>query len=85
MGRGKKVLMELPVGEWIEIAVSARLGGEAGKWNLKVGRSGKDDSIFEDLPVGNPDWNRLDWLGFVSQADADTEVWIDDLELHSDS
>ena len=78
---GNKALLELPIDRWIEIEVSAALGEAAGTWDLSVTLPGTEPEQFKGLPIHNPDWQNLEWLGFVSQADTDSEIWIDDLEL----
>lgn len=74
-------LLALPVGKWIHLEITAALGEGAGTWDLVVTPSGEEPKRFEKLPIRSPEWKTLDWLGFVSQADADAEIWIDDLEL----
>ncbi|MCG8600939.1 MAG: right-handed parallel beta-helix repeat-containing protein [Verrucomicrobiales bacterium] len=78
---GNRHLMDLPVNEWIGVTISAALGDLAGTWSLTITLPDSETRKFEDLPVQHPDWSVFNWLGFVSQADADTSVWIDDLEL----
>lgn len=77
----KRVLMKIPTNEWVSINVSASLGDEAGRWSVEVTIPGNEPRTFSDLPVVSPEWRTLDWLGFVSQANADADVWLDDLEL----
>ena len=43
--------------------------------------AGQSAQVFSKLGNGSPDWNHLDWLGFVSQADAKTVFYLDNLEL----
>ena len=74
-------LMDLPANTWIWIEVEALLGDKAGAWKLTVKTPGAQSCSFDHLPVGSPQWRSLDWIGFVSQADANSEIWIDNLEL----
>jgi len=76
-----KELMTLPLNTWIEIELTAALGDAAGHWNLSVRMPGEETSRFEKLPLKNPEWRSLEWLGFVSQSSVDSEIWIDNLEL----
>jgi len=71
----------LPLNTWIEIELTAALGDAAGHWNLSVRMPGEETSRFEKLPLKNPEWRSLEWLGFVSQSSVDSEIWIDNLEL----
>ncbi len=77
----RPALMKLPAGKWIHLEIVAGLGERAGSWDLVVTPSGEQPRRFEKLGILSPEWTTLDWLGFVSQADGDAEVWIDDLEL----
>ncbi|MEX2577828.1 MAG: right-handed parallel beta-helix repeat-containing protein [Verrucomicrobiales bacterium] len=74
-------LVEVPEDQWFHLDISARLGEEVGTWDLIVTLPEGEPRRFEKLPVRHPDWQSLDWLGFVSQADTDSEIWIDDLEM----
>jgi hypothetical protein len=80
-----KQLITLPQGQWIHLEVTAGLGGQAtGKWALVVGVPGQPPQKFTDLPC-NPLWKRLDWLGFVSNADTKTIYYLDNLALSNES
>jgi hypothetical protein len=75
------VLMDVPIEKWIEVEVEASVGEEAGVWSVSVSVPGSEVRKFNDLPISNPDWRTFDWAGFVSQANTDAVVFIDDLEL----
>ena len=68
-------------GQWVNVEIVAPLGDRAGKWDLVVTLPGQKPRHFRNLPCIHPEWRTLDWIGFISQADADAEVWIDDLQL----
>jgi len=74
-------LIALPENEWVELEVSAPLGDEAGSWILTVTLPDEAPRTFEGLANRDAGWRTLDWLGFISQADLESEIWIDDLEL----
>ncbi|MCB1229283.1 MAG: right-handed parallel beta-helix repeat-containing protein [Verrucomicrobiae bacterium] len=76
-----KELLALPENEWIDLEIAAPLGEAAGAWTLSVTLPGSEPKRFENLKCAHDDWHKLDWLGFISQAETETEVWIDDLEL----
>ncbi|TWT75038.1 right-handed parallel beta-helix repeat-containing protein [Allorhodopirellula solitaria] len=78
---GTGELLTLPESEWFKIQITAPLGEDAGTWDLVVTLPDGQTQRFEKLPNKSQDWRTLQWLGFVSQADADSVVWIDDLEL----
>ncbi len=74
-------LMAVPQDQWIGIEITAPLGEAAGTWNLTVTIPGAEPRKFDGIALQNPEWKTFDWLGFVSQADTDSEIWIDDLIL----
>ncbi|MCB1066272.1 MAG: right-handed parallel beta-helix repeat-containing protein [Verrucomicrobiae bacterium] len=74
-------LMELPLDTWVTFEITAALGDAAGTWDLVVTLPDAEPRRFHKLPIQNPEWKTLDWLGFVSQGDAVSQIWIDDLEL----
>lgn len=74
-------LSDIPPGQWVRVEAAAGLGAASdGKWTLTVALPGQPPRVFADLPC-HPDWKRLDWIGFVSNADAATVYWLDDLEI----
>ncbi|MBI2928879.1 MAG: hypothetical protein HYY24_24715 [Verrucomicrobia bacterium] len=75
-------LMAVPAGQWVHIEIIAKLGAQAtGTWDLAVRLPGRETKAFRDLKTGSPDWRKLDWLGFVSNADARTAFYLDNLLL----
>ncbi|WP_146409282.1 right-handed parallel beta-helix repeat-containing protein [Allorhodopirellula heiligendammensis] len=78
---GSHELLQLPVDAWIKFEIAAPLGDAAGTWDLTVTLPNAQPRRFAALANGSEDWHALDWLGFVSQADADAVVWIDDLQV----
>jgi hypothetical protein len=76
-----RVLTELPINEWILIEVTAKLGEDAGDWSVSVSIPNQPTKTIDQLPLVSDKWNQLDWLGFVSQADTDAVVLLDDLQL----
>lgn len=81
LAANRQELMTLPENQWVQIEITAELGDKAGTWDLTVTLPNEEPRKFSDLRILSPEWKALDWLGFVSQADTDAEVWIDDLEL----
>jgi hypothetical protein len=79
---GGKELLSLPIGQWVEFQVAARLGvGANGTWDLTVTLPSQEPVSFTGLPTGSPDWRSLDWLGFSSMATEATIFYLDDLDL----
>ena len=61
--------VDLPVGEWIHVEMTAGLGDEfTGTWDLVVTTPGKEPIRFEKLKQPGEGIRRLDWLGFCSTA-----------------
>lgn len=76
-----EVSVPLPVDRWIYIEIAAKLGQEAGHWDMRITIEGEQPQTFRNLTTTSPGWQNLDWVGFVSQAKDDAIVHIDDLEL----
>ena len=77
-----KELLALPYGQWVHFEVAAQVGEKNDNtWSLSVTLPGQPAQVFNQLGNGSADWKDLDWLGFVSQADAKTVFYLDNLEL----
>jgi len=75
-------LLRVPVGEWVRFDVSAGIGPDSkGTWALGITLPGGETHAFGNLPDVSPDWGSLEWLGFVSNADAETALYLDNIEL----
>jgi hypothetical protein len=75
-------LTTIPVNEWVRIEVECALGDAAdGTFALHVyPPAGTDPQTFSGLTC-DPDFNRLDWIGFVSKAETDGEYYVDDMSI----
>lgn len=83
---GGRQLMELPVGEWIHFEVVGGVGSRCtGKWDLTVTPPGEEPRRFTGLMNGSPGFEVLTWMGFSSNADADTVFYLDNVELRSNA
>jgi len=79
-----QTLATLPHGQWAHLEIACQLGREAtGAFDLTVTLPGQAPQRFEGLPCGKPTFRRLDWWGFVSNADAPVTLYLDDVALHS--
>ncbi|MEI2722492.1 MAG: right-handed parallel beta-helix repeat-containing protein [Verrucomicrobiota bacterium] len=77
-----KELLTIPSDQWVHFVIAAQLGSESDHvWILCVTVPGQPAQVFRQLGNGSADWQHLDWLGFVSQADAKTVFYLDNLEL----
>jgi hypothetical protein len=79
---GGKSLMQLPLGKWVHFEIVAGLGKKnTGKWNLAVTLPGKRPRRFKGLNNGSAKFEKLTWVGFVSNATSKTVFYLDNLEL----
>jgi hypothetical protein len=75
----------LPTQKWIRFELKAVIGDAVtGRWSLKVTPEGEPTKEFKDLPCRNPDMKTLDWVGFISNANEQTEFYLDDLKILTD-
>ena len=80
---GGKPLAEMPTGQWCHIEIRAGLGAQStATWDLAITVPGKPPQSFAALPC-EAQWKTLDWLGFVSNADAKTVFYLDNLFLEN--
>ncbi len=72
----------LPSKRWIHFDVQALLGDQAqGKWNLRVVIDQQEPKLLLGLSCRDKQWNRLDWMGFISHAQTATSFLLDNVEL----
>jgi len=77
-----KVLIKVPVSQWVQIAIECPLGKDAnGTFNMTVTVPGQPPQQFDALPCGNPAFRKLDWVGFVSNATETTTTYLDDVRV----
>jgi hypothetical protein len=77
-----KELMDIPLSSWVRIAITTALGPEAhGRWQLSVTLpGGQPPQRFTELPCAER-FDRLDWFGFVADADAAAVFYLDDVSV----
>ena len=81
MSAGGKELMTVPHGQWVGIRIECGMGRKAdGTYKLEVKLPDQPAQNF-DLPLINDQFRRLEWFGFVSNADAVTTIYLDDVNL----
>ncbi|MFW6162121.1 MAG: right-handed parallel beta-helix repeat-containing protein [Planctomycetota bacterium] len=79
---GGKPALDLPVGQWFRVELTAGLGAEAtGTWDLAVTLPDGERKRFAQLPVGDKAWKTLTWLGWSSTATEATAYYLDNIEL----
>ncbi len=81
---GGKTLMTLPSESWVRFAIRHALG--SGVWELTVQLPGRTPPRkLAGLACGSrKSFDKLAWWGFVSDADAQTTFWLDDIALKED-
>jgi hypothetical protein len=81
---GKDVL-DLPIGQWFHVEVAAKIGADAdGKWTLTVTLAGQAPAAFADLPVANPEFKNLTWVGWSSSAEDTTTFYLDNIKISNE-
>jgi hypothetical protein len=79
---GGKGMMEVPIDKWIHFEVTAPLGDKnKGTWDLAVTPRGQATRRFTSLANGSANFDKLTWLGFVSNATKKTAFYIDNLKI----
>jgi len=78
---GGRELARLPHDQWLHFEVTCPLGKTAGTYDLAVSIPNEETRRFQKLPLGNPRFRKLRWLGFISLADANTVFYLDNLDL----
>jgi len=82
---GGQDVLDLPVGEWFHVAVVAKIGSDAdGKWTPTVTLPGQAPKEFADLPVGNPEFRNLTWVGWSSMATDTTVFYLDNIRIRNE-
>jgi hypothetical protein len=77
-----KTLMTVPSGGWIHVEIAADLGERnSGTWDLSITLPGETAKAFKGLKSANPAFEKLTWLGFVSNATDKTVFYLDNLEV----
>ncbi|WP_457422350.1 right-handed parallel beta-helix repeat-containing protein [Roseateles sp. P5_E7] len=56
------------VGQWIKFKVTAPMGQQNAVWKLEMTRANGDKVTVNNLAMKNPKFNRLNWLGFISNG-----------------
>lgn len=81
---GGATLMNVPLNVFVRYEVTAKVGAKAdGIWNLKVTLPDGEIKSFDGLKTVSRNWKSVEWLGFVSYADAATTYYLDNLQLEN--
>ena len=83
---GREVKLSLPADEWVHFEITAALKGEGDlSWSLGVTLPNESPRVFADLACTSPQFKKLDWVGFTSNATARVAFYLDDFSLKCSS
>jgi hypothetical protein len=81
---GKKVA-PLPYDTWVSLKISADEGLKSSRnWHLEV----QQDNTLPlrwTFPDTDRQWNKLDWIGFISACRSDSRAFLDDITIEQRS
>ncbi|MEI7651577.1 MAG: right-handed parallel beta-helix repeat-containing protein [Verrucomicrobiota bacterium] len=74
-----------PLQKWVHFEIVALIGESTkGLWTLRVTPEGEATKTISDLPFRHADMQTLDWVGFVSNANEQTEFYLDEVSITTD-
>ena len=74
--------LDIPTDGWIHVVVTAPLGRAAtGNYEIEVTLPRGQVKRVDGIPFGNATMHRLEWLGFISLADAPVSWFLDNLHI----
>jgi len=77
-----KTLLTVPHSQWLHLCIDCGLGKHStGTYRLAITLPDGAEQVFNDLPLGSPEFKRLQWLGFISLATDRAVLYIDDVQL----
>jgi hypothetical protein len=79
----RQLVAPVAVRGWTRFRVTAGLGASAGRWSLEVIGPDGEARHLDGLHPGSADWQALKWLGFVSNAVAETSVCLAKLSVET--
>jgi hypothetical protein len=80
---GSSVLTTVPSNQWLRVEIYASTTNYATKgWRLGLTKPSQATQWWTNYPSGsNTNWNRMKWLGWVSDATNATTFYLDDLVM----
>ena len=77
-----KALATVPIGKWFRIEITCGLGkASTATYDLALTLDARRTKVFRSLPCHSLKFTRLEWLGFVSLANAKTTFHLDNIRL----
>ena len=82
LSAGTTKLLNVPVGQWFHVEMSAALGERAdGTWQLTVVVPGEEPKRFNSLKTASPQFKAATWLGFISAGVQNAVYCLDNVRL----
>jgi len=79
---GRQKLLKFPRNEWIHVEIVCGVGPQGtGTYDVVLSVPSRPTRRFEQLPLVSPEFHRLEWCGFVANADAAAVFYLDNLKL----
>jgi len=79
---GSAVQMPIPTGHFVHYDVLFGVGDDAkGTWKLTVTLPDGSSRVFDSLPVSNPKFRTLEWIGFFNAAPGNRVYYVDNIKL----
>jgi hypothetical protein len=74
--------LDLPENQWVRFEIAGAAGEQnGGKWSLTVKLPGQEPKVFKDLAYAKPNFRKLTWVGFTSNATEKTSFFLDNFAL----
>jgi len=70
----------LPADTWIHVQLHLELTGQ--QWSITWTPAGQSPQSIEKMPMLSKDFHTLQWVGFISNADAATTFYLDNFKLY---
>jgi len=72
----------MPTGEWVHLELVCGIGRDSdGTCTLRITMPGGRETVVDGLPAGSADFRRLNYIGFISDAEAPCVWYIDNVVL----
>jgi len=79
---GERRLLDVPLGVWFRVELRCGLGKKAdGRYTVIIRLPGRTAPLrFDNLPC-HPDFDRINWFGFVADGVGEGVFYVDDIRL----
>jgi hypothetical protein len=74
----------IPLGQWTHFELAFGMGSRSTHtWDMTVSAPGIPTIRWDRLPIMDPGFQEMTWLGFISNATTRTVYYLDNIRLHS--